>query len=381
MGSKFTLSLILLCCCCLWVPAGAVLGSREHFLVGQWIAVDGTRSDVVDDCVIVDAHEGDSVVRIVVVGACRYKRRLMCYFDDWTNPTAARVYKEAPDVSVLACDVPTASVDAGGQVRLTLDNAARDTWANNIEWRRAQAQPPRDLVVCSRLHALHATWSAQRTTLLGEWLELHAQEGTLVHLYVHAVEPDEILALLDAYRRRGVAVLHDWNTLTHAALSADCLMRYETRARYVAFYDVDEFVTVPHGGGFGSRPHQILDDRFAANGDRPAVQLVHSMRVRPILCDVACEHVPLIARFCHPWVEAGVHHTKWFVLNDHRRRSLHLLPPDAETVPAEDLLIIQPHQRKQRPTQQQPALPDVETLPIPFTCELMAKISLETSRQ
>lgn len=345
--------------------------AKAFDVVSQWLAVDGVRSDVVDDCVVVDSHVRDELLFVIVIGECKYKRRLLCFFDSWTNPTPARVHKSLEsrvghasshgplqEVAVLACDLPSSPPDFG-ELRLTLAGTP-DTWVNNIRWRLPVLAPQRDtgVVVCSRLHALDDSWSPRETALLANWLEWHARQAVRVHLYVQALEPAAVWPVLEAYRERGVVVLHDWPPAQaklerlwaggRVAYTADCLLRYETQASFTAFYDVDEFVMARSTTTLA----RALERRFAAQPARPVVQLLHTSSVvaggEPA-CDSECDSAPLVARLCDG---AAANQTKWIVRNDAQRR-VRLLPhihravetdgTEPETIGADELRLLSTH--------------------------------------
>lgn len=305
-----------------------------------------------DDCVAIDAHVRNDTVFILVAGICNLVassqsvNRTRCYFDSWANPTTPSLtrspesragkfplmYGRKPatpleHVILLGCTLPSMP-EASGMLRV--GRADGDPWLVDIRWRMppvvalAKRIP---LVVCSRLFALRHDWSDQQTVTFVDWLEWQAAQGALVHLYVYRVDVDALWTILDAYERRGVVRVHHWpaeqavleRLWAHGQIAyyADCLLRYETQARYIAFVDIDEFM-VPKAE---NNLIALLDARFALKPQRPAVQLVHSFFVPETSCDqIACDRrLPLMARRCRRAKLFSPRHEKYIVRIDEKR--------------------------------------------------------------
>ena len=103
-----------------------------------------------------------------------------------------------------------------------------------------EPEPPLYLAACMT-YKDHASY-------LREWVEFHLLVGIeRFYLYDNGSSDDheEVLA---PYVEEGIVVPHDWPGLTrrHAAFD-HCVETYRDEARWIAFFDVDEFLFSPEG--------------------------------------------------------------------------------------------------------------------------------------
>lgn len=347
-----TVVAVVLIVAMLVLPIRCALKNQQQQQQSQRVSSQWLRTET-DDCVGIDAHVRNDTVFIMVAGECKLcassqaAAKTRCYFDSWANPAApsltrspeSRVgkqplmYGRKPSVPLehvllLGCRLPSMP-EASGQLRVALPDG--EPWLVDINWR----MPPLvalakriPLVLCSRLFARRGDWSARETATLVDWLEWHAAQGAFVHLYVYRIDVDVLWTILEAYERRGVVRLHLWpaeqtvleRLWAHGQVAyyADCLLRYETQARYVAFVDIDEFF-VPRAA---ANIVELLDARFALQPQRPVVQLVRSFFVPQTACQPAScdeQRVPLVARRCLRAKLFSPRHEKYIVRIDDKR--------------------------------------------------------------
>lgn len=320
--------------------------------VSQWMPAE------TKDCVAIDAHVRNDTLYIMVAGTCKMCQRknagkLLCFFDTWSNPVVpsitrspeSRAGKSPPlygqkggvvlkHVLLIGCLLPTAP-GSSGMVRVGRRDG--EFLLIDMKWRMPDAVPllkRRPLVVCSRLFARKGMWSTRESALLVDWLEWNAAQGALVHLYVHEVHYKVVWKILDAYERRGVVRVHDWPpeqavigtlwALGQVAYTADCLLRYEKAARYIAFIDTDEFL---QPGDSSRTIVSVLDGRFDFKPNRPVVQIVRSFFVSPQQCNSTCpqKSVPYITQRCGRAPVFHVLRNKWILRTDDER-PVRLLP-------------------------------------------------------
>lgn len=103
-----------------------------------------------------------------------------------------------------------------------------------------EREAPRYLAACMT-YKDHASY-------LREWVEFHLLVGIeRFYLYDNGSSDDheEVLA---PYVEEGIVALHDWPGVTqrHAALN-HCVETYRDEARWIAFFDIDEFLFSPEG--------------------------------------------------------------------------------------------------------------------------------------
>lgn len=84
---------------------------------------------------------------------------------------------------------------------------------------------------------------------LAEWIEFHLLVGFERFFFYDNLSSDEHKEVLAPYLEEGIAVLHEWpESFAHkrqVPAYNDCLLRHRWDSRWIAFFDIDEFLFSP----------------------------------------------------------------------------------------------------------------------------------------
>jgi len=121
----------------------------------------------------------------------------------------------------------------------------------------------------------------QEAPFLNEWLEFHRAMG-VSHFYLYNnFSTDDFRAVLRPWVESGVVTLYEWPVKTgQLAAYWHCVRRHAMHHRWLAFFDIDEFLFSPTGKSvvevlepYGDLPGLFVDSPFfgaAGHAERPA---------------------------------------------------------------------------------------------------------------
>lgn len=296
----------------------------------------------------VETHVRGNVLYVMLAGACKLCNdekkvgRLQCFVNDQEavvpflttsaesrGGSVQRIYGRKSNetlahVLLIGCPLSHGAASGGGTVRIA--RSSGQILLPDMKWRMPVVVPMserKELVICSRLFALGRLWSPRMTAQVADWLEWHGRQGAVVHLYVYRVQIEMLWSLLENYERRGIVRVHHWPpeqtvierlwAFGQVAYSTDCLLRYETSARYIVFSDIDEFL-VPSSDTMSVI--RVLDARFARQPSRAVVQMVRSYLASARGCKMACENAPISTLMCKRLAKFSKQRPKWLVRTD-----------------------------------------------------------------
>ena len=136
---------------------------------------------------------------------------------------------------------------AGIPVRDMIDTEAlilicwedRQFWIDDDDGRRPRTSPPELYLAACAIYRDEAEY-------LAEWLEFHRLVGCERFYLYNNRSTDNHLEVLEPYVAEGVVVVHDWPDFPgQIGAYDDCLARYGDEARWIAFFDIDEFLFSP----------------------------------------------------------------------------------------------------------------------------------------
>jgi hypothetical protein len=137
---------------------------------------------------------------------------------------------------------------AGGvPVRDMLDTEAlilicredRDFWTDDDDGRRPRSRAPEDYLAACAIYRDEAPY-------LAEWLEFHRLVGFERFYLYNNLSSDDHLDVLEPYVSEGLVVVKDWPQYPgQIEAYDDCLATHGDSARWIAFFDVDEFLFSP----------------------------------------------------------------------------------------------------------------------------------------
>lgn len=133
-------------------------------------------------------------------------------------------------------------------------------------------EPPLYLTACMT-YSNHASY-------LEEWVEFHRLVGIERFFLYDNGSTDDHREVLARYVEEGIVVLHEWpgSNRRYAALD-HCVSTYRDEARWIAFFDVDEFLFSPSGKPV---PEMLRDyEPWPALGVNSAVFLTSGHKTRP----------------------------------------------------------------------------------------------------
>jgi hypothetical protein len=133
-------------------------------------------------------------------------------------------------------------------------------------------EPPLYLAACMT-YSNHASY-------LAEWVEFHLLVGIERFFLYDNGSTDDHRDVLAPYIDEGVVVLHEWPGPSRRYAALDhCVSTYRDDARWIAFFDIDEFVFSPNGTPV---PEVLKDyEPFSALGINSAVFLTSGHKARP----------------------------------------------------------------------------------------------------
>jgi Glycosyltransferase family 92 len=112
-------------------------------------------------------------------------------------------------------------------------------WANDDDGRRPRTQPPDHYLAACAIYRDEAPY-------LAEWLEFHRLVGFERFFLYDNLSSDRHLEVLGPYLDAGLVVLHEWPEVPGQLRAYDhCLATYADDARWIGFFDIDEFVFSP----------------------------------------------------------------------------------------------------------------------------------------
>lgn len=112
-------------------------------------------------------------------------------------------------------------------------------WADDDDGRRARRRPPDHYLAACAIYRDEARY-------LAEWLEFHRLVGFERFFLYDNLSSDDHLEVLEAYIADGLVVVHEWPEVPGQMPAYDhCLATYGGQARWIGFFDIDEFVFSP----------------------------------------------------------------------------------------------------------------------------------------
>jgi hypothetical protein len=115
----------------------------------------------------------------------------------------------------------------------------RDFWTSDDDGRRPRKRSPEYYLAACAIYRDEAPY-------LAEWVEFHRMVG-FEQLYLYNnLSSDDHLEVLEPYIEEGLVVLQDWPHFPAQIEAYDhCLATHGEHARWIGFFDIDEFVFSP----------------------------------------------------------------------------------------------------------------------------------------
>jgi Glycosyltransferase family 92 len=112
-------------------------------------------------------------------------------------------------------------------------------WADDDDARRPREGPPDHYLAACAIYRDEARY-------LVEWLEFHRLVGFERFFLYDNLSSDDHLEVLEPYIDEGVVVVHEWPEVPGQLPAYDhCLGAHGAEARWIGFFDIDEFVFSP----------------------------------------------------------------------------------------------------------------------------------------
>jgi Glycosyltransferase family 92 len=112
-------------------------------------------------------------------------------------------------------------------------------WADDDDGRRPRPHPPDHYLAACAIYRDEAHY-------LAEWIEFHRLTGFERFYLYDNLSSDHHREVLAPYVEEGIAVVHEWPVVPGQMPAYDhCLETYGDEARWIGFFDVDEFVFSP----------------------------------------------------------------------------------------------------------------------------------------
>jgi hypothetical protein len=185
------------------------------------------------------APGGIPIVRLPV-----YLRLEERFGDEQPDGSLADRYRHHLGFAGRMCD---AFVQAGIDVADMIDTEAlmlicwqdAQFWADDDDGRRPRKHPPEHYLAACAIYRDEAPY-------LAEWIEFHRLAGFERFYLYDNLSADHHREVLAPYVEEGIAVVHEWPLVPGQMPAYDhCLESYGDEARWIGFFDIDEFLFSP----------------------------------------------------------------------------------------------------------------------------------------